>query len=695
MDQVRWLLIAAGVVLVGCTGAAVDVSLESEEVGGRGQAIVGGTLDTGDPAVVSLTEHGSPFCTGTLIGPHTVLTAGHCIESTVPTAVHIGTYAYQPVQIVPVASAVVNPNYQGRIGIGQDIALVRLATGVTGIPAIPLNETALTNADIGKPLRHVGFGVTSMANHSSSGTKYQVSVPIRALQNGEVESGAPGQTPCSGDSGGPGFFTGTDGVERVAGVVSYGDAYCSGQSGWDTRVDRHVAWIRGTSADWEEATCAAGDRCKTDCPTVDWDCLCGKDGMCSKAQCPDLSQDPDCIDCGANGICSQATCPSVDPDCVCAQDNVCNPQCPSPNVDPDCKDCRANAICSVASCPSPDPDCAVEFGSCTAALQCQSRLCVTDVQHAYYCSRKCSRTGDCPADMTCSPSGACTYIPKFEAKLGERCDDTTPCSQGVCAITGVSAPTCFPACTASGGCADSTFECVSDLQGTPYCKAAPTETLQEAPAAPEEGVARENLTGCSASGRSPWEALAFLCVLGALGRRTRFPCRPAATPMFSTHRLLAALLACLFGLSAFGSANDKAKKVAKTKAPVAAKASPSTTVDVFKEKKTSDGAFGAREEIYEGLADVPQCRTATAPSNEKLWTEYRRLTGLTTAQGMPEKMVDAMVADTRNELKDVDPRLVCRKLTKDNETSQQELNLRGNLQRKVEEDQKKAQELSQ
>src|SRR5262245_66048491 len=49
------------------------------------QGIIGGTTDNGDACVVGVFAHApgstsGSICTGTIIGPHTVLTAAHCVS---------------------------------------------------------------------------------------------------------------------------------------------------------------------------------------------------------------------------------------------------------------------------------------------------------------------------------------------------------------------------------------------------------------------------------------------------------------------------------------------------------------------------------------------------------------------------------------------------------------------------------------
>src|SRR5215813_14225205 len=57
----------------------------SDQTGTDEQSIIGGTTDNGDACVVGVFAHAAgstsgSICTGTIIGPHTVLTAAHCVS---------------------------------------------------------------------------------------------------------------------------------------------------------------------------------------------------------------------------------------------------------------------------------------------------------------------------------------------------------------------------------------------------------------------------------------------------------------------------------------------------------------------------------------------------------------------------------------------------------------------------------------
>ncbi|MGQ0506404.1 MAG: S1 family peptidase [Myxococcaceae bacterium] len=424
------------------------------------QEIVGGVTDEGDPAVVAFAESGSAFCTGTLIGKMTVLTAAHCmagLQANAPHSVLFGTRTSAPTKSVVVSQYFGDPRYNGN-NPGYDVGVLRLATAVTDVTPVPMNPTPLTQADIGKMLRHVGYGITNAQTQAGFGTKRQVTFPIRVVNALELESGATGKQTCSGDSGGPALMaTGSTTEERVIGITSYGDENCT-QTGFDTRTDTVQDYVRTTAAAWEKLpACSADGLCLTGCVPADVDCACAADGVCG-ASCADKLIDPDCT-----------------------------------------KDCGANGVCSAIACATPDPDCVATGGACTSAAVCVEKECTTDEQHpAQYCSRSCTTSSQCPSGMECTAS-LCKFAQRAVTALGQGCTAESVCaSGGICAAPSSGARFCAVACSTS--CSSELDTCVIGADGKGYCQSATS-----AGGAPKTagGLADSmEASGCSSTGNS-------------------------------------------------------------------------------------------------------------------------------------------------------------------------------------------------
>jgi hypothetical protein len=213
----------------------------------RSAEIRGGATDSDDPAVATLSVAGISYCTGSLIAPHTLLTAGHCSN---PLArADFGPSEAGATQQIDITTIVQHPMYGGE-GKPYDFALAQLTSDPVGIAPLVLNETPLDASDVGRDIRHVGFGVTDDSTGSGGGIKRTVTYPIHRIDGMLVYSGAVGEQTCGGDSGGPGLVMGPAG-EVIAAIVSDGPACQLSQDGWDDRVDLVKDWIVQVTSGWD------------------------------------------------------------------------------------------------------------------------------------------------------------------------------------------------------------------------------------------------------------------------------------------------------------------------------------------------------------------------------------------------------------------------------------------------------------
>lgn len=233
----------------GCIAGAGELPVDHQT-----SAIVGGTVDNGDPGVVLIfaqipnTQEGS-LCTGEVISPHVILTAAHCVSPAIVGAnaqfvVYNGTDFNEATQQNVWRVKTIHYNTQwnpNNLSAGHDIGVVILEQPTTVKP-LPYMKQPMTQAMVNQPVRFVGYGITSGGpNGTGAGVKRQVSSTLTAYNNVLLQFTDPNRGTCSGDSGGPAFMT-VNGVETIVGVTSFGDELCQ-QSGYDTRVDAERAWF--------------------------------------------------------------------------------------------------------------------------------------------------------------------------------------------------------------------------------------------------------------------------------------------------------------------------------------------------------------------------------------------------------------------------------------------------------------------
>ena len=215
-------------------------------------------------------------CTGTLIAPDVVLTAGHCIAGA-PYEVIIDTidFGRPGGERIRVSWARAYPNWERRYDVGV-LMLDHPATFAK--PRIVTSAcTARDLLDTGRRVQIVGFGLANIDDLDINTRLHQAVVPITdptctldpacnpdVAPHGEFMAGGHGADSCFGDSGGPVYIDTEDGHgHALIGVVSRGLALPAapcGNGGVYVRVDKVISWIQSvTGRTLTRTTCRGRD----------------------------------------------------------------------------------------------------------------------------------------------------------------------------------------------------------------------------------------------------------------------------------------------------------------------------------------------------------------------------------------------------------------------------------------------------
>jgi secreted trypsin-like serine protease len=215
---------------------------------------VNGALDSTDTSVVALHiasangPQGDALCSGTVVSPHVVMTAAHCLSPDVIGPVdHVDIFlgddpfdAQQmndPTLFITAASYTYDTQFS-KTTATHDIAVIVSPTPLAP-PPIALNLEALGTNDIDKPVHAVGFGEANGSDPNSAGPRRSADTVIFGVDDEHIRLVS---VICEGDSGGPTYQV-RNGKTVVIGVHSFTTTPNCSADGDDTRVDRYAAFV--------------------------------------------------------------------------------------------------------------------------------------------------------------------------------------------------------------------------------------------------------------------------------------------------------------------------------------------------------------------------------------------------------------------------------------------------------------------